>query len=107
MTPSRVVTLGGKPVHVDQEGFLTNYDEWDEDLARVLAAQLDLELTEDHLRLIRFLRDDYQQRGQTATPRRVQACGGVPIKRQFELFPDRPGRNMAYVAGLPMPQGCL
>ena len=33
-----VTTLDGHDVHVDDEGFLTEYDEWDEDLAKVLAA---------------------------------------------------------------------
>ena len=28
-----VTTIEGHDVHVDAEGFLTEYDEWDEDLA--------------------------------------------------------------------------
>ena len=38
-------TIGGHDVHVDDEGFLTSYDEWDEELARALGAQIGLELT--------------------------------------------------------------
>lgn len=107
MSPGHIVALGGGHIHVDEEGFLTEYDEWDEQLAEVLAAQLDLELTDDHWRLIRFLREDYKERGVTATPRRVQAYGGFPLKQQFLLFPTKPGRKMAYVAGLPKPKGCI
>ena len=29
-----VTTIGGQEVHVDEEGFLTEYDEWNEDLAK-------------------------------------------------------------------------
>jgi tRNA 2-thiouridine synthesizing protein E len=43
----------------------------------------------------------------TATPRRVQVYGGFPLKEQFLLFPKKPGRKMAYVAGLPKPKGCV
>ena len=51
-----LTTLNGHDVHVDGEGFLTEYDEWDEDLAKVLAANIGIDLTDAHLRVIRFLR---------------------------------------------------
>jgi tRNA 2-thiouridine synthesizing protein E len=102
-----VTTIAGHDVHVDDEGFLTAYDEWDEDLARSLAAQIGIELTEEHLRVLRFLRADFAERGETPTLRRVSTVGGVPTKRLFELFPKKPAKKMAYVAGLPKPQGCV
>jgi sulfur relay (sulfurtransferase) DsrC/TusE family protein len=33
--------------------------------------------------------------------------GGVPVKEQFALFPKKPGKKMAYIAGLPKPHGCV
>ncbi|TAM81743.1 MAG: TusE/DsrC/DsvC family sulfur relay protein [Jatrophihabitans sp.] len=102
-----VTTIGDREVHVDAEGFLTVYEEWDEDLARALAAQIGIDLTDDHWRAIRYLREDYRERGQTPTPRRVQAGSGISIKEQFVLFPKKPGKKMAYVAGLPKPVGCV
>ncbi|MGZ4596023.1 MAG: TusE/DsrC/DsvC family sulfur relay protein, partial [Actinomycetes bacterium] len=66
-----VTTIAGHAVHVDDEGFLTTYDEWDEDLARTLASQIGIELTDEHLQVLRFLREDFTQRGETATLRRV------------------------------------
>ena len=102
-----VTELNGHQVHVDDEGFLTEYDEWDEDLAKVLASQIGIDLTEDHWKVIRFLREDYKAQGETATSRRVQTVGGVPVKEQFVLFPKKPAKKMAYVAGLPKPRGCV
>ena len=102
-----VTTISGHDVHVDAEGFLTTYDEWDENLAHGLAAQIGLGLTEDHLAVIRFLRQDFQERGETATLRRVSTVGGIPTRRLFELFPKKPAKKMAYVAGLPKPHGCV
>ena len=102
-----VTTLGGKTVHVDAEGFLTELDEWDEDLARTLAAQIGIDLTQDHWKVIHFLRADFRERGETATTRRVQAVGNVPVKEQFALFPKKPAKKMAYIAGLPKPAGCV
>ncbi len=102
-----LATLGGREVHVDDEGFLTEYGEWTEDLARVLATNIDIELTDDHLAVIRFLRDDFAEQGETATIRRVSSTGGFDTKRLFQLFPKKPAKKMAYVAGLPKPVGCV
>lgn len=102
-----ITTLDGHQVHVDDEGFLTEYDEWDEDLAKVLATQIGIDLTDAHWQVIRFLREDFLVRGETATTRRVQVAGGVSVKEQFALFPKKPGKKMAYIAGLPKPHGCV
>ena len=102
-----VTTMNGREVHVNDEGFLTEYDEWDEELAKVLATNIGIDLTEDHWKVIRFLREDFQEQGETATTRRVQTVGGVPTKQQFVLFPKKPAKKMAYIAGLPKPHGCV
>ncbi len=99
--------LDGHPVHVDEDGFLTEYDEWSEELATVLAAHIGIELTDAHWKVIRFLRADYLTQGETATTRRVQASGGIPVKEQFALFAKKPAKKMAYIAGLPKPHGCV
>lgn len=100
-------TIDGRPVSVDAEGFLTDPDQWDEELAKALAQQIGIELTDEHWKVIRFLREDYAAQKETPTLRRVGTLGGVPTKRLFELFPKKPAKKMAYIAGLPKPQGCV
>jgi TusE/DsrC/DsvC family sulfur relay protein len=102
-----VTELDGHVVHVDDEGFLTVYDEWDDELAKTLAANIGVNLTDEHWNVIRFLRKDCQEQGETATLRRVTVQGGVATKRLFELFPKKPAKKMAYIAGLPKPHGCV
>ncbi|MDP9164968.1 MAG: TusE/DsrC/DsvC family sulfur relay protein [Actinomycetota bacterium] len=102
-----VTELHGHQLHVDDEGYLTEFDEWDDDVATALAAQIQIELTPEHWKVLRFLREDYQTQGETATTRRVQVSGGVPVKEQFALFPSKPAKKMAYIAGLPKPHGCV
>jgi tRNA 2-thiouridine synthesizing protein E len=102
-----VIELAGKQLHVNDEGFLTEYDEWDEQVGALLAKQIDIEMTDAHWKVIRFLREDYEREGETATSRRVQTVGGVPVKEQFVLFPKKPAKKMAYIAGLPKPKGCV
>ena len=100
-------TIDGHEIHVDSEGFLSDPEEWSEQLATSLAHQIGLELTDEHWRAIRFLRSDFQDQGETATLRRISVVGGIPTKELFALFPQKPAKKLAYVAGLPKPHGCV
>jgi len=101
-------TIADHQIQVDDEGFMTEYDEWNKDIGRDLAALIGItELTDAHWRAIDFLRTDYVDQGETATLRRVSKAGGIPTKELFSLFPKKPAKKMAYVAGLPKPRGCV
>jgi tRNA 2-thiouridine synthesizing protein E len=102
-----LATIADREVHVDAEGFMTEYDEWTEELAENLAGNIGLELTDAHWKAIRFLREDFKAEGETPTLRRVTNVGGIPTKELFELFPKKPAKKMAYIAGLPKPAGCV
>jgi len=102
-----VTTLAGRQVQVNDEGFLTDPTEWDEDLAQVLASAIGITLTDEHWKAIHFLREDFAAQGETPTLRRVSTRGGIPVKELFTLFPQKPAKKMAYVAGLPKPHGCV
>ena len=100
-------TIAGHEITVDDDGFMTQYDEWSEELGSALAAQIGVELTEQSWEAIRFLRKDYPEHGETATLRRVSTLGGIPTKQLFVMFPKKPAKKLAYVAGLPKPRGCV
>lgn len=100
-------TLNGRTFKVNGEGFLTDREEWSEELAADLAALIDIELDEAHWAPIRFMRDDQAKTGVTPTLRRMQAVGGFDIKQLYQLFPGKPGKKMAWLAGLGKPVGCV
>ena len=100
-------TIDNHTIQVNDEGFLTDPTEWSEELATSLAAQIGLELTDEHWAAIRFLRKDYEDQGETATLRRISVVGGIPTKQLFVLFPKKPAKKLAYVSGLPKPHGCV
>jgi tRNA 2-thiouridine synthesizing protein E len=102
-----LATIAGHEVHVDDEGFMTEYDEWNEELGKQLAANIGIDMSDQHWKAIRFLRDDFKDQGETATLRRVSTSGGISTKELFTLFPKKPAKKMAYVAGLPKPAGCV
>ena len=100
-------TIDTHEIHVDDEGFMTQYDEWSEELGEALAAQIGIEMAEQHWKAIRFLRADFAVQEETPTLRRVATVGGIPTKQLFALFPKKPAKKMAYIAGLPKPRGCV
>ena len=102
-----LTTLDGYTIHVDTEGFMTDMTEWTEPLGKVLAREIGLELTDEHLTVLRQARDDFAVEGESPTLRRMSTVCGVPIKQLFVLFPQKPAKKIAYVAGLPKPRGCV
>lgn len=100
-------TIVGREIHVNDEGFMTDYTEWTEDVARALAANIGIELTDAHWQVLRFVRQDYDAEGESPTLRRVANIGGVPTKQLFALFPKKPAKKMSYIAGVPKPVGCV
>lgn len=102
------VNVAGHDIDVNEEGFLTDPAQWDEEVGAQLAKQIGIdELTEDHWKVIKFLRADYADQGETAQLRRTSTMSGVGTKELYVLFPKKPAKKMAYVAGLPKPKGCV
>jgi len=99
--------IDGHTIEVDDEGFMTDPSEWTEPLAESLATQVGIDLNDEHWKAIRFLRDDFAVQGETATLRRITVVGGIPTKTLFQLFPQKPAKKLAYIAGLPKPHGCV
>jgi tRNA 2-thiouridine synthesizing protein E len=102
-----MTAVGSREVKVDAEGFLTDPQEWDEALAGEFAKRIGLDLTDGHWAAIRFARSDFAATGETPTLRRMAIAGGVSTKDMFNLFPKKPAKKLAYVAGLPKPVGCV
>jgi tRNA 2-thiouridine synthesizing protein E len=100
-------TLNGRSFEVDTEGFLTRREEWDEELAADLARLIGIELDDAHLAPLRFMREDSATTGVTPTLRRMQTVGGFTVKDLFALYPGKPAKKMAWLAGLPKPVGCV
>ena len=102
-----VATMQGREIHLDDEGFLTEPSEWDAELARELAANIGVELTDRHREVIDFARADAAEQGETPTLRRIQSVGGFPTKELCQLFPKKPAKKLSYIAGLQKPVGCV
>ena len=83
---TETLTVNGKEVETDSEGYLRNLDDWSEDFARVRAHCEGLDLTAEHWELIRFLRQYFHERG-------VQPQVRVMIKHFARAWGPERGNN--------------
>jgi TusE/DsrC/DsvC family sulfur relay protein len=103
-----LVKLDGIEIDVDEDGFIQEPDKWSEELAAAIAKTEDVpELTEDHWKVIKYLRGYYQEFGIAPMIRKLCKETGFPLKYIYELFPSGPAKGACKIAGLPKPTGCV
>ena len=103
-----IVELSGIQVDVDEDGFIQQPECWNEALAAALATIDDVpELTEDHWKVVNYLRDYYKQFGIAPMIRKLCKDTGFQLKYIYELFPSGPAKGACKIAGLPKPTGCV
>lgn len=105
--------VGGQPVSLDDEGFLTDARQWFREVAGVLAERDGVRLGEDHWWLIEFVRDYHARYGNPPLMRVVvaeyrkrhpEARGSREL---YRLFPEGPVREACRYGGLPKPDWCI
>ncbi|MCL7489289.1 MAG: TusE/DsrC/DsvC family sulfur relay protein [Desulfobulbaceae bacterium] len=56
------ITVAGKKIALDEDGFLINQDDWNHEVAREIAKQVDIApLDEEQLEIIEFMRNYYKK----------------------------------------------
>ncbi len=99
-------TIAGKVINTNEEGYLLNMDEWNQDIAKEMAAEESLELSPRHFEVLNFLRDQ-QKKDVALTIRGVGKSGVVDIKEFYALFPKGPLKISSKLAGIPKPKSCI
>ncbi len=98
----------GTNVEVDDEGFMLDADAWSEDIAKAVAAEHGIEnLSENHWKVIHFMRQKFHTDGTAPSVRALGKQSGVSIKELYQLFPKGPAKLAAKIAGVPKPRGCI
>lgn len=93
---------------VDTDGFLIYESGWSREVADRLAAANDLgPLTEDHWRIIEFVREYYLEHHDGPPIVLIGKATGLSSRRICQLFPCGIARGAYRLAGLPRPSGCL
>jgi tRNA 2-thiouridine synthesizing protein E len=94
---------GDKPYVVNAQGFLVDADNWDEQFSTQKAAELKMPgaLSDDHWRVIYYLRDRYTSKGEVPTVYDTCTTFAMDIEELENLFPDGYHRGAVKIAGLP------
>ena len=105
-----LLTVNGREISTDKEGFLSDPDQWESAVAEAMAASDGITLSEHHWEVIRFLRDYYANYRIAPDARTlVRSLGKSPdtasISRDYfaTLFPPTPAKTACRYAGLPKP----
>ena len=100
--------VNDKNYDVDEDGFLQEPEIWNEDVARDFATSEGVEaLTENHWKVIRYLRNYYIQFGIAPMIRKLCKETGFKLGEIYEMFPSGPAKGACKLAGLPKPTGCV
>lgn len=103
-----MIELAGRQLEVDEDGFIQDPAEWNEIIADGLAKGEGVDsLTEEHWKVVKYLRDYYQKFEIAPMIRKLCKETGFPLKRIYELFPSGPAKGACKIAGLPKPTGCV
>jgi len=101
--------VNGNELEADDQGYLLEADFSDE-AVQVIAAAEGIDMTDDHWKVVAYLRDEYREHGHTPNFRNMlkglaDVLPGCDSKRLYDLFPTGPAKQGCKIAGLPQPLG--
>jgi len=105
--------VDGRPINLDEEGFLVDAGQWFPEVAEALASRDSVRLGEDHWWLIEFVRDHHARYGNPPLMRvlvaeyRKRHPDSRGSRELYRLFPDGPVRLACKYGGLPKPGWCI
>jgi len=99
--------VNGKSIETDENGNLTDPQAWNEDVAKALAAEDGIELTQEHLDVLNYLRTEYLENNEQPMERVINKGMSkiwgkkISSKDLYTLFPGAPSKQGNKIAGLP------
>lgn len=113
-TDAYSITVQGRTIHVDQEGYLLYPEDWDQDVAIHQASLLGLAMNEHRWFVVNYVRDYFNER-QTVPEARYalkamrEGLGEAFASRKYlyQLFPYGYGQQACKIAGMRVPKKLL
>ncbi len=98
--------IAGKNITVTEEGFMTDFSQWDKNIADAIAAENDIILTPRHWEVLDFIQTEHKNEVPLSI-RKIGKSGVVDIKEFYQLFPMAPLKTATKIAGIPKPVSCI
>jgi len=100
--------VNGKTIETTEEGYLVEVNDWNDDIALAIAALDELEMTDQHMDVVRYLHSEHvDNAGNEPNERTImkdmgKLWGKKPSsKDMYNLFPGTPSKQGRKIAGLP------
>ena len=110
---TNTLSVAGKTISLDKEGYLEDLADWTPDVANALAERENLTLTTAHWEVITLLRDFHAAHGLSPMMRvlvkQMKSQHGADKGSSMylmTLFPEYPALIASKIAGLPRPTHC-
>jgi dissimilatory sulfite reductase related protein len=98
----------GHEFELDDKGFMKEPERWTEEIAGKLAVlQNIMQLTDDHWKVINYIRQYYLEYGIAPPVKMVSKKTGYESRLILELFPTGAAQGACKIAGLSEPTGCV
>lgn len=98
--------IAGKSITVNEEGYLTDFSQWDEKVGEEIAAEFNISLSPRHWEVVKYLQNEHKNQ-EGLSIRRIGKSGVVDIKEFYSLFPNAPLKTSTKIAGIPKPASCI
>ena len=98
--------IAQKTVQVNEEGYLTNFAEWNKEIGEEIAKENNIALSPKHWEVINYIQNEFKNES-PLTIRKIGKSGVVDIKEFYALFPVGPLKTATKIAGIPKPAGCI
>lgn len=98
--------IAGTSIHVNDEGYMTDFKEWNPQIGEELAKEASISLSPRHWDVIHYIQDEYRKESPLSI-RKIGKSGVVDIKEFYVLFPNAPLKTATRIAGIPKPASCI
>lgn len=109
-----MLIVNNMALETDAAGYLADMSQWNEEVAKAIAQQENIVLTEAHWEVIYFVRQFYQEYHTSPAIRMLvkamaEKLGAEKGNSRYlqRLFPEGPAKQATKLAGLPKPAKCL
>lgn len=99
-------SIAGKTIQVNEEGYLTDFSQWDKTVGEALAKEANIDMSPRHWEVIAYLQNEFKNEVPLSI-RKIGKSNVVDIKEFYQLFPQGPLKTATKIAGIPKPVSCL
>lgn len=98
--------IANQTIQVNEEGYLTNFMQWNKEIANQLAIEQEIEMTDRHWEVIDYIHSKFNNE-EALSIRGIKKSGILNIKEFYQLFPGGPLKKATLIAGIPKPKSCI